>query len=268
MVIRTPDIIMDPVANPTIDETRFWLRIMKEHMLFIKLGLPHEQLALMAEADRLFALFEALEFESMGIIPVTLPDYIARVRIAAEQAWIYKRHVLHLRVDGSVLGFNYPLLLDHISREAAYFIKVLDKMVCGQSTPPIDSIVQENVFWLRIMAEHAKFIRGLLDPSERKFFAMADDFQHEFEKLLAQARDLESMLWDFCPVNALRRFEGDVENATVRLRDFKRQAEELIQNTAILSNIHPLLADHVRREAEHFLEVLEQINQMICANPC
>jgi hypothetical protein len=268
MSIRTPDLIVVPVVSPTLDEIRFWLRIMKEHVLFIKLGLPHDQTVLMAEADRLFALFAALEMDSMGVVPITLPDYMSRVRIAVEEVWAYKRHVLHLMLTGTIIGgSNYPLLLDHISREAAYFLKVLEKLENGQCDAPMDSIVQENVFWLRIMADHAKFIRGYLDPSERKLFGTINDFQHEFEMLLAQARDLESMLWDFQPVNDLRRFERDVEDATIRLRNFKAKAEELIENTAVLSLIHPLLADHVRREAEKFLSVLEVINQMICQAP-
>jgi len=267
MVIRTPDIIVAPVPDPTMDQISFWLRIMKEHSLFIKLGLPCDQTVLIAEAEQFYALFEMLEREALCIVPQTLPDFIIRVRVAVEQIWVYKRFILHSVIECRFVPNFFPLLIDHISREAAYFIKVLDKLATGQAMPPIDSIVQENVFWLRIMGDHAKFVRGLLDPSERKFLNMTDDFSREFDMLLAQARDLESMLWDFQATNSLRRFEGDVENATIRIRDFKRQALELLQNCAVLSEIPPLLADHVRREAEHFLEVLEMINQIICAQP-
>lgn len=267
MYIRTPDLIVDPVPNPSITEVLFWERIMKEHALFIQLGLPCDQTALINEARTLYLLFEQLEREAPSVVPATLPDYIVRVRCAVEQIWALKRFILHALLECRFGGSLYPLLIDHISREAAYFLKVLDKLTTGQTSPPIDSIVQENVFWLKIMADHASFIRGLLDPSERSLFKTADEFTKDFDMLLAQARDIERMLWDFRPTNNLRRFEGEAEKAAIRMRDFASQATELLQNCAALALIPPLLADHIRRETEHFLEILDMINQMICPAP-
>ena len=82
-------------------------------------------------------------------------------------------------------------------------------------------------------------------------------------KLQLQARDLDSMLWNSRPNNNLIRFEKDVLDATVQIRDFKEAASDLIQSCKIVSLIPPLLADHVLREAEYFLEVLEQIQHDI-----
>jgi hypothetical protein len=41
------------------------------------------------------------------------------------------------------------------------------------------------------------------------------------------------------------------------LRDFKQTARDLIDQCRIKSIIHPLLADHVFREAERFLEIID-----------
>ena len=68
---------------------------------------------------------------------------------------------------------NFPLLVDHISREANYFRKRLFELNEGKLKPLPDAIIKENVFFLRIMADHAKFIGHLLDPSERKLVDMA-----------------------------------------------------------------------------------------------
>ena len=56
-----------------------------------------------------------------------------------------------------------------------------------------EAIIKENVFFLKIMADHAKFIGHLLDPSERKLVEQAREFSHDFDQLLYQALDLESM---------------------------------------------------------------------------
>ena len=43
------------------------------------------------------------------------------------------------------------------------------------------------------MADHAKFIGHLLDPSERKLVDTARNFSNDFDQLMYQAIDLESM---------------------------------------------------------------------------
>src|SRR5690606_8687904 len=103
-------------------------------------------------------------------------------------------------ITGRIAGFNLPLLVDHIRREAEYFIMTLTRINKGIDDPIEAEIVRENIFWLRIMADHSRFIRHLLDPSERNLIRAADQFAGEFDTLLAQARDLESMVKGASPV--------------------------------------------------------------------
>lgn len=252
-----------PFAPLTKNEIRFWLRIMKEHALFIYLGLPCDQAELREEAQRIYNAFEDLEKRLCEIkCGEDFSFFVDRVIIAVNNIFAFKRHLLHLLIDCKICGSClYPLLIDHISREALYFLKLLHKICNGEMRYPVDAIVSENVFWLRIMADHLKFIRGLLDPSERRLMAQAQILSDRFDQLGLQARDLDSMLWHYKSNNELIRFEKNVTEATVRLRDFKTSAEELIKQCAALSIIPPLLADHVRREAEHFLEILELIRE-------
>lgn len=58
-----------------------------------------------------------------------------------------------------------------------------------------------------------------------------------------------------------------METATTRLRDFKATAKELHDRCAALALFPPLLADHVRREADHFLEILEIIERDLANMP-
>lgn len=109
------------------------------------------------------------------------------------------------------------------------------------------------------MADHLKFIRGLLDPSERQLLEQARSLGDKFDQLNLHSRDLASMLWHYKPNNDFIRFEKEVRQNTERLLEFKTAAQVLIAECAALSDIPPLLADHVRREAEHFLEILEKI---------
>ncbi|TCP68748.1 DUF2935 family protein [Heliophilum fasciatum] len=260
-VVKVPDLLVSPVSNPDMDEIRFWLRIMMEHSLFMKIGFPCTELELIRRAGEFQKGFQELLNESERVHPSQMADFIKKTIYWVECLRAFKRHVLHIVITcGFKLGgYNYPLLLDHISREAEYFLLVLRKAETGETGTPIQSIIQENVFWLRIMSDHSKFIRSLLDQSERQLANQSQAFSDEFDTLLAQARDLEGMLWDFKKIPTLSRFEGDVKGATRRLRDFKQAAKELLENCAALSLIPVALADHVRREAEHFLMIIDRI---------
>ena len=103
-----------------------------------------------------------------------------------------------------------------------------------------------HLFFARIMKEHALFIRGLLDPSEEELICTADGFAGEYRRLLAASADVNDRA---CGGNALA--------LTRRLRDFKQVGVEGIEACRIRSLILPLLADHVLREANHYIRCME-----------
>lgn len=289
--------------NRSLEENRFWLRIMKEHSLFLSEGFNRRDSALIAQANRFFAEFDALLRESM-VLP-SQPDVILQFneRVIRRVADLrnFKQEVLLKIILGRIQGFNLPLLVDHIRREAEYFITTLTRLNKGIDEPIEASIVRENIFWLRIMADHSRFIKHLLDPSERRLVQTADQFADGFDQLLSQARDLESMVKGVSPVlivvgghlldevtlvrlqqaderkrerdgretliepppPVLARFNQESRQAAQEIRDFKRQAHVLISGSRALSIINPLLADHVAREAEKFLNVLAGLEARI-----
>ncbi|MET0786249.1 MAG: DUF2935 domain-containing protein, partial [Paenisporosarcina sp.] len=107
------------------------------------------------------------------------------------------------------------------------------------------------------MADHAKFIGHLLDPSERKLVEQAREFSYDFDQLLYQAIDLDSMSPQSETRPILNQFLDGNRVSVVSLRNFKKTARDLIEECKIKSNIHPLLADHVFREAERFLHIID-----------
>jgi len=253
----------------SLDEIRFWSRIMKEHSLFLKLGFNCDDVQLIQEADRFYSLFEGIENQSNAFSPNTDPQLIARfntnVHAAATHIWAFKRKVLGLIVTCRIGGFNFPLLVDHTSREAAYFMNRLKQLNTGTLDPLPDAVINENVFFLRIMADHAKFIGHLLDPSERKLVEQAQEFSRDFDQLMFQAVDLESMSPQSQTVPLLDQFVDQNRISVRQLRDFKKTARDLIEACRIKSLIPPLLADHVFREASRFLEILDMFEVSLSA---
>lgn len=144
---------------------------------------------------------------------------------------------------------NYPLLIEHILREARLYQSTVQELNQrgGLSRQSLQNL---EVFWNQIMMEHALFIRGLLDPTEAELIETADDFAGEYGKLLKEARERED-----CTLDELTRRTLE---ETERYRDFKAAGARGIAECRISSIILPLLADHVLREANHYLRILEE----------
>ncbi len=250
----------------SLTENKFWLRIMKEHALFLGEGMSRNDKDLILQTDRFFQYFEQQEKRAHQT-----PQSVEAVRKLNEDSiqLVYgfrnfKRNLLILIINCKISGFNFPLLVDHIAREAEYFMNTLQKFNQGILEPIQDAIIHENVFWLRIMMEHSRFISALLDQSERNLVITARKFGDDFEVLLNQARDVESMLYRKKPTYPIiGKVNQDSESATEELRDFKKTGLELIQTCQIRNVINPLLADHVVREAEHFLFMIRVLEERL-----
>ncbi|MGM9834367.1 MAG: DUF2935 domain-containing protein, partial [Bacilli bacterium] len=113
---------------------------------------------------------------------------------------------------------------------------------------------EQELFWNNIMKEHAEFIRGLLDPSEDELILTADRFADEYENII---KDYQKN------PNSLTNISLD---ETINFRNFKVTGEEGILNCKIKSIIIPLLADHVVREANHFIRILEDLKTNVTYN--
>lgn len=158
-----------------------------------------------------------------------------------------KEDILREVENGRLFNANYPLLVKHILREAKLYRSTIENLMNNRITSGQDLLSIEE-FWNRIMMEHALFIRGLLDPSEEQLVDTADDFAKDFKKLLVMAKEQ-----DFRANEALTR-RSLAE--TIRIRDFKAAGTKGILDNEIASIILPLLADHVLREANHYIRLL------------
>lgn len=218
----------NPIVARSLDEIQFWSRIMKEHALFLSLGFTHDQKNLVAEAQHYINVFERVEEKlskfSQNSDIQQVKAFNTEVYQHAVNIWAFKRKVLGLTLRCEIISNNYPLLVDHISREAAYFANRLKELNQGILAPRPDAIIKENVFFLRIMADHAKFIGHLLDPSERKLVDQAREFSHDFDQLLFQAMDLDSMRPQSETKPILSQFLDQNRVSVKSLRDFKKTA--------------------------------------------
>ena len=161
----------------------------------------------------------------------------------------FKKKILQEVLACNLYTANYPLLIEHIIREAKLYrqtITALEQKGCMMS----QDLKAAEQFWNQIMMEHALFIRGLLDPTECELIEKADAFAGDYCSLLEMARKQDC--------RTVVQLTGKTLETTEKYRDFKAAGAKGITGCSIRYVILPLLADHVLREANHYLRILEE----------
>lgn len=161
----------------------------------------------------------------------------------------FKEAVLEEMIKCRIYTANYPLLIEHILREAKLYRQmILELEKRGRMFTP--DLNNQELFWNRIMMEHAWFIRGLLDPTECELIETASEFAEDYRRLLEEAEEQDRKVKNM--TLSARTFQ-----TTDRYRQFNAAGTKGITGCEIRSVILPLLADHVLREANHYLRILE-----------
>ena len=169
----------------------------------------------------------------------------------------FKANILSNVLACRMFTVNYPLLIDHIMREAKLYVSMLQKLQSRQDVNLENEAFEQESFWNRIMAEHSKFIRGLLDPTENDLFIAANNFGNEFDQLTNEA--LQAMDRTI----PLKKVTADSLEATVKIRDFNTAGTQGLLGCKIKSIIIPLLGDHVLRESNHYLRLLNMFGKVL-----
>lgn len=162
----------------------------------------------------------------------------------------FKESILEAVGRGRLFQANYPLLIDHILREAKLYRATVRELM-GNRNPSYKNLRRTEEFWNQIMMEHAWFIRGLLDPCEKELIQTAEGFAEDYCALLEKARQQD------CRAN---RTTEETLAKTKEYCQFKAAGTKGILDCKIASIILPLLADHVLREANHYIRLLETGN--------
>lgn len=303
-------------VRQSLELNLFFMRIAKEHSIFIQASLMPKDYDLIQQADYFKNMFSQLLVEAIslseGIISTEVEnsgelvtdltlsaeretqfysgieinsnitmmeinlfrgsgyrcriDIVRRVEelnhraiIAANNLAKFKAALLNNVLNCQLFTMNYPLLLDHILREARFYLSMLTRLQNREEIDMVKDAVLQEEFWNRIMAEHAKFIRGLLDPTEEKLFDTANDFGKRFDELTKEAQELTAN------TGLLPEVTEKTLKDTTEIRDFKKQGTEGLIKCTIRSIAYPLLGDHVVREANHYIRLLKSfktVNQI------
>lgn len=163
-----------------------------------------------------------------------------------EEVIKFKTQLHNSVLECKVFTTMYPHMLEHLIREAKLYQGKLEGLI--EKKTPEKTVCHELEFWNHIMEDHAEFIDGLLDPTEKELKAKAEEFAKRFELLLEESIKCHE-----------KQLVAKSLDATKDIKNFKKDATQGLLQCEIKSIIPPLLADHVLREANHYLRILKEI---------
>lgn len=288
----------------SIDVNLFFLRIMKEHALFLQLGFTPRDKSLSekagyfntefnkllkeavvlgdgnvsraalesmqittkytAEAEKLTAYFTGVSIDTeltakeaslksaaqaeTDALTLNAVELLDRRAYQLTAAFADLKEQLYLDVTScKIFTMNYPSLLKHTLHEAKLYMNMLTMLVNRQDILDKSQLVNMQLFWNHIMKDHSEFIAGLLDPSEHELIDTAEKFAQLFDELTAKAIETTNRNY------SIAKLTEESMQAAKALRDFKAAGTKGILDCDIESVIIPLLADHVLREANHYI---------------
>jgi hypothetical protein len=293
-------------VKQSLELNLFFLRIMKEHSLFLAVSFPPKDQDFIREASEFNSNFNnllktAVELAS-GVIDMrddAVTEYTLdaeektyhltgfRIDTALTQAELkvprpgvnfepiliekvnnlnnralsatknlirYKTNVLNSMLSCDLFSLNYPLLIEHIRREAILFVDLLTKLQNRMEAENLyKKALEEEFFWNQIMEEHSEFIRGYLDPTEEDLMEIANSFAIRYNELNRKIEGLR--------MNQFSTLLSESQRLTKEIKNFKTQGTQGLIGCKIRSIMVPLLGDHVLREANHYLHLLERMKK-------
>lgn len=297
--------------DQSLELNLFFLRIMKEHSIFIEAALPPKNKDLINQADAFKNEFTSLLFRAIlladGVIPsevLKTNEIITKYTSNAEKATqfatgifidsnitsmedslipgirnndvsmltdnVYMLNHQSIAATNMIIKFKtklrndvlsckvfttlYPALLNHVISEAIIFMNLLTRLQNGINLGTKKDILTLENFWDDKLAEHSFIIRGMLDPTEVELFNIANNFGKEFEVLRDEASDMNKSS------NELTILTENTLEKAINLRNFKAESTEGLLTCKIKSIILPLLADHILRESNHYINLLKSFS--------
>lgn len=274
-----------------LQEMRFWLRIMQEHAGLIRNGLDPTEDGLFREAERFFRELAPLRAEAESLIfareDKRIGELIERSLKIVERLRDFKRNLTALIRECRILTTLPADLIDHIRREADFFLGEL-RYVRGEPTPAKETIgipdareraltvprllipdlpehideiaLEESLFWLRQNMEHADVLALYFRPeAQEKLMQMTKSHATRLHEVYNEALEVNrtGSGLDRLLVRS-RRVVGEWNDFLLRLFDALVHCS--VPTGQI--NIYPVLDDHMSREAQYYLEVLQIVGRL------
>lgn len=231
---------------PIEDEIYFWGRQMKEHALFLHLGL--EDVDLKNEAFQIqneWDAFMTINFKSTIDKTNKLTNNLEKIKrevnkLIEKTSELNKRVILTLKT-GKWIGWIFISLAEHMQKETDYFARKISDRIFSRE--------EEIKFINTHHSEETGTIAQLIDPSEKDVIEIVKLYTDRGE-ILSNMSEHENLLL------LSIKYSSELEK-------FVAETGPKLKYGKIKSIISPILAEHAHREFERFTKTLRRLETRI-----
>lgn len=254
---------MDPAKHAWCDAF-FATQILAEHGLFLSLMMPEELAAeARSEAKRFHQELNSLHEEITNASPPQrseLQSFTRRVIDAVKPFIDYKARMGEEQQTGQLRSLVWPLMFDHMRREAQWYIHRLETLGRGQVEFSRAEVVGN---WADLMDEEARFLAHLLDPDEFDLIQKAMQTSQVWRELERGGMGSVVSASIKEPGTVMQSISqhpstDPVMSSALTTLDVQTDVTRGIEAARIKSIIDPRLADHNRREMVKFVDELKR----------
>lgn len=294
-LVPEPSILREGLLA-ALEEMRVWTRLMAEHAKFIRMGLDpnRAQEELFREADRFAVRLDALYDQTIHTSPHAPTDALYALREqtihVVNELIRFKREIIQALEDCKALAILPAVLCAHVRREADRFVGTLERsktglrtktyavlglpdgnrraetlprLLYGRVTPAtLHTVAMEEIlFFSRTHAEHAGHLALTFRPEVQDAYRReALAFEKAFEELLHLAMEVERS------GQGMRKLLTESRKATEAFCAYLSKTLRDLTTCRIptgQANFPPLIADHMRREALYYLDILHRLEPVL-----
>ena len=232
----------DPVAH-SLAESLFWLDQEFEHTKFFIMHMPSPDLdpqraQVMQFQNDFTARLNAVRGGGVDRSNLTAFN---RPTIELVRRFLDAKRMMEKEQEaGRLKSLAWPTFFEHVALEGERFANRLEKFSQGRVEMDRSEVVG---FWSRIMADHGDFVAHLLDPEEKALIQKAMQAAGQWRAVKSGGGSKDK-----------------VKDSLDSFITFKKTAQAGVEAGQIKSIIHPLLADHVLREALKFSDELKRVS--------
>jgi hypothetical protein len=254
------------------EELLFWTGIMRDHGEFLVTALSSRERETVQGAENFRNIFIGFRNEAQALVGtnnITLALELAtRVRPELINFINFKRQILRRLLQCNIEINFPPAFINHMINEANEFLRTIDRILNPNLAIDMVNAAQENLrlhrIWLPDGAGHAASVISTLDPNEATLIEEAKTFKASFEQLFLKAIELSQMLPRASLMDGnLNRFNQDVAILLTEFVRYLRRLRELRGQCTVLGTLKPLMADHMIREENYYLNNIQDYKQIL-----
>lgn len=153
----------------------------------------------------------------------------------------FQSELFKLRTTCNLFTMMFTADISHVLYEAIRYQKIL----IGLENRDDTALDDYKSFWSQNMAGHAKVMRGELDPTEVQYFNYANEFANTFDSFVKME------------TSGISPTEESLLSETQKIANFKADTTNGIIDCKVQAIMLALYTDHLLREANHFVWLLQ-----------